>query len=140
MGINLSRFITAQKGDYAKALEEIKSGRKRGHWMWYIFPQIKGLGYSFYSTYYAIKDIEEARAYIDDDLLGGRLREISRELLMLQESDAEKIFGTPDDLKLRSCMTLFSQVDNSDDNVFKKVIDKFFEGNLDELTIRNLLS
>src|SRR5690606_6710064 len=113
----------------------IRSGRKRSHWMWYIFPQIKGLGFSETSRYYAIQDLEEAKAYLNDPILGFRLREITAELLKLNESDAHKIFGSPDDLKLKSCMTLFAMVNAPEANDFKKVLDKFFNGRTDEITL-----
>ena len=109
------------------ALAEIKSGRKRSHWMWYIFPQFKGLGYSDTSKFYAINDSNEAR-----------LREISTELLQLEQNDAFKVMGSPDDLKLKSSMTLFNAINETEDNVFKKVVEKFFNGTLDNKTI-NLL-
>lgn len=121
----LNRFLDAQERDYATALAEIKHGRKRSHWMWYIFPQLQGLGFSATSRYYAIRDLEEARQYLGHPVLGSRLVEISRELLNLGTDDPTAIFGAPDDLKLRSCMTLFSLVPETDP-VFQAVLDKFF--------------
>src|SRR6476469_7431294 len=105
---NLKRFIDAQATSYANALSEIKNGRKRSHWMWYIFPQIQGLGFSETSRYYAIKDIDEAEEFLKDPVLGPRLLKICNELLQLRSNDAHSIFGSPDDLKLKSSMTLFS--------------------------------
>ena len=123
---DLSRFLNAQARDYEQALSEIRAGRKRSHWIWYIFPQLDGLGYSGTARYYAIKDRAEAEAYMEDPVLSGRLIEISKALLELESDDPTEVMGYPDDLKLRSSMTLFSMV--SDDPVFKKVLDKFFGG------------
>ena len=120
----LNRFLTAQERSYDAALAEIKAGRKRTHWMWYIFPQIAGLGMSSTAQYYSIQDRLEAEEYMAHPVLGARLIEISRALLTLDSSDATAVMGYPDDLKLRSCMTLFAQV--SDDPVFEAVLDKFF--------------
>src|ERR1700709_704106 len=105
---DLSRFLTAQEKDYATALAEIKNGRKRSHWMWYIFPQIAGLGFSETSRFYALKDQAEAEAYLQHPVLGSRLIEISKALLEIEDNHATRIFGNPDDLKLKSSMTLFS--------------------------------
>ena len=136
---DLSRFIDAQKADYDTALDEIRQGRKKSHWIWYIFPNITGLGYSSTSQHYAIKDLSEARAYLDNKLLRGRLEEISSELLKLKENDVVKIMGSPDDLKLRSCMTLFLKAD-PDNKLFASVLDKFFDGEEDERTVEILKS
>lgn len=135
MDNNLNRFLEAQEKDYDVALSEIKSGRKISHWVWYIFPQFKGLGFSATSNYYAIKDLNEAIQFINHPILGSRLREISNELLLLNENNASKIMGSPDDLKLKSCMTLFNYVDETKDSVFKKVLGKFFNEQLDKKTI-----
>lgn len=132
----LDRFLTAQERSYDAALSEIKNGRKRSHWMWYIFPQIAGLGMSSTAQYYSIADIEEAREYITHPVLGARLLEISRALLTLDSSDATAVMGYPDDLKLRSSMTLFAQV--SEDPVFNAVIDKFYGGRPDTRTLHIL--
>jgi len=134
---NLERFIDAQRTDYAVALAEIKSGKKESHWMWYIFPQILGLGYTSVSILYAIKDIKEATAYLNHEILGTRLIEISNALLQLETDDARKIFGSPDNMKLRSSMTLFSLVPGAD-KVFQAVLDKFFNGKKDERTLQLL--
>ncbi len=133
---SLKRFHEAQKYSYDTALNEIKSGRKNSCWMWYIFPQIKGLGNSSYSAYYAISDIDEAREYIEDEVLGGRLIEMCQELLKLKSNNASEVFGFPDDMKLKSSMTLFWKV--SGNEIFKNVIDKFFNGEEDELTLKIL--
>ena len=133
--MELQRFLDAQQADYEIALREIKRGRKQSHWMWYIFPQIGGLGYSSTSRFYAIKNIDEAKAYLDHPLLGARLGEICGELLKLQSNDATLIFGSPDDMKLKSSMTLFAAVPNALP-VFQLVLDKFFEGMKDSNTLR----
>lgn len=132
MNKDLSRFLKAQETDYKIALSEIKSGRKKSHWMWYIFPQLKGLGYSETSKYYAIKDIDEAKNYLSHPKLGTRLKEISSELIYIKQANPYLIFGSPDDSKLKSCMTLFYLVDKTNGSIFKKVIDKFFDGQLDK--------
>jgi uncharacterized protein (DUF1810 family) len=132
---DLKRFIDAQEAAYPIALSEVKSGRKRSHWMWYIFPQIRGLGFSDTSRYYAIKDRKEAEAYLNHPVLGARLIEISTELLNLEGSDAGKVFGSPDDKKLLSSMTLFSSLHNAPP-VFQQVLDKFFQGAKDQKTLQ----
>ena len=134
---DLSRFIKAQETDYERALSEIRSGHKRSHWIWYIFPQIAGLGFSSTAQYYAIKDREEAEDYLKNDLLRERLVEISEALLQIESNDAGDVMGYPDDLKLRSSMTLFHEVAPEMD-VFQKVLDKFFEGKPDQKTIELL--
>lgn len=131
---NLSRFLVEHQTGYQKALKEIKNGKKRTHWMWYIFPQIKGLGRSEMNNYYAIKDLNEARDYMKNETLRSHLIEISAALLELESNDPREIFGYPDYLKLNSCMTLFSIVAPEED-VFKKVLDKFYEGRPDEQTL-----
>lgn len=136
MNNSLDRFLIAQEHSYDTALREIRAGRKRSHWMWYIFPQIAGLGMSYTARLYSIADIDEARRYIGHPVLGERLIEISRALLTLESSDAGAVMGCPDDLKLRSCMTLFAQV--SDDPVFKAVLDKFYGGRADTRTLELL--
>lgn len=130
----LNRFLSAQEKSYKRALQEIRSGKKMSHWMWYIFPQIHGLGYSPTAQYYAISGMDEAREYISHPVLGEHLREISSALLELESSDAEEVMGWPDNLKLRSSMTLFSIADPGCE-VFKKVLDKYFGGEKDEKTI-----
>ncbi|PSR55537.1 DUF1810 domain-containing protein [Adhaeribacter arboris] len=132
---NLKRFMDAQEADYSMALAEVKNGRKRSHWMWYIFPQIQGLGFSEISKFYAIQDINEAEAFLKHPILGSRLVLICQELLQLKENNANKIFGSPDDLKLKSSMTLFSLVPDTDP-VFQQVLDKFFNGTKDSKTLQ----
>ncbi|PJJ79238.1 DUF1810 domain-containing protein [Mucilaginibacter auburnensis] len=136
---NLQRFKESQKRDYETALAEIRAGRKKSHWMWYIFPQIAGLGATETSRFYAIKDIEEAGDYLMDQDLGYRLTEICKALLMLETNNATAIFGTPDDLKLRSSMTLFDAVPATFP-VFGQVLDKFNNGQRDERTLAILAS
>ena len=131
---DLSRFTDAQRRAYPAALREIRSGRKRSHWMWYIFPQLRGLGRSATAEYYAIQSLEEAAAFLRDPYLGGNLREISGALLALAGDDPTAVFGWPDDLKLRSCMTLFAAV-SPEDAVFQQVLDKYYGGSPDELTL-----
>lgn len=130
----LDRFLEAQKNDYAIALSEISSGKKRSHWMWYIFPQIAGLGFSSTSKFYAIKDISEAEEYLNHSILGKRLIEISEALLNVKNKTASEIFGSPDDMKLKSSMTLFGAVESANE-VFQKVLDKYFGGKKDEKTL-----
>lgn len=135
---NLQRFVDAQKNAYATALAEVKEGYKRSHWMWYVFPQIAGLGLSQTSRFYAIKDLKEATLYLRHEILGKRLIEISRALLDVNGDDAYAIFGNPDDKKLRSSMTLFAHVVNAPP-VFKDVLGKFFNGQPDDQTLQLLL-
>lgn len=132
---DLNRYIKAQENSYEEALSEIKSGRKRSHWMWYIFPQYKGLGFSETSKYYSIKDLDEARRYLKHPILGERLKLITNELLALNENNANKVFGSPDDLKLKSSMTLFAAIDTSEENIFNAVLDKYFNGQTDNKTL-----
>lgn len=131
---DLNRFLKAQDRDYADALAEIKAGHKRSHWIWYIFPQVKGLGFSSTSEFYGIDGLNEARAYMDNVVLRERIIEISEVLLTLDSSDAGDVMGYPDDLKLRSSMTLFAEAAPKEE-VFQKVLDKFFAGKKDERTL-----
>ena len=134
--MGLERFAEAQARSYETAREEIRNGRKRSHWMWYVFPQIRGLGYSANAYYYGIADRREAEAYLAHPVFGRRLREMTDLLLDLEMSDANEVFGHPDDLKLRSCMTLFYLV--SGEERFQMVLDKFFGGELDGRTVELL--
>lgn len=133
----LDRFLDAQRGDYAAALAEVRRGRKTSHWMWYIFPQIAGLGQSSTARYYSIRDLEEAREYYAHPVLGQRLREISGVLLELRGSDPVAVFGGIDSMKLKSSMTLFA-VAAPDDPLFQQVLDKYYGGEQDALTLRIL--
>ena len=135
MAYDLSRFHRAQARDYAQALAEIRAGRKRSHWIWYIFPQILGLGFSTTSEFYAIRDLGEAKAYLADPVLRARLLEISGALLELDSSDPSAVMGYPDDLKLKSSMTLF-ELAEPDCPVFPAVLEKFYGGERDRRTIR----
>ena len=138
---DLTRFKSAQSRDYKTALAEIRAGKKRSHWMWYIFPQLEGLGFSEISHYYGIRGMEEARAYLADSLLRSRLLEISEALLALKANNATEVMGCPDDMKLKSCMTLFLLAAQNDSayekeaGVFKDVLEKFFGGQMDERTV-----
>ena len=134
MASDLSRFVKAQEHDYAQALREIRAGRKRSHWMWYIFPQIQGLGFSSTAQYYAIRDLNETKDYLAHPVLGARLKEISEALLELDGLSAHEIFGYPDDLKLRSCMTLFRMADLNC-KVFEQVLEKYYDGEPDRRTV-----
>ncbi|MBF9220869.1 DUF1810 domain-containing protein [Hymenobacter ruricola] len=132
---SLQRFLDAQQASYPTALAEIKAGRKRSHWMWYIFPQIQGLGLSETARFYALRDRAEAAAYLQHPVLGARLVEISTALLALTSSDAHAIFGSPDELKLKSSMTLFAALPGAP-AVFQQVLDRFYDGARDEKTLR----
>lgn len=131
---DLQRFVSAQREDYYTALTELRSGRKESHWMWYIFPQIDGLGYSPTSKLYAIKSLSEARAYLQHPLLGQRLIECAEIVVQLTGRSASAIFGAPDDMKLRSSMTLFAAVPGADP-VFARVLEKYFAGQPDQRTL-----
>lgn len=130
----LTRFLDAQNQVYLKALGEIQQGQKQSHWMWFIFPQLKGLGASDAENYYGLRNLEEATAYLAHPILGKHLRQISTALLDLTDKTATYIFGSPDDVKLHSCMTLFHLVDKTD-AVFRKVLDKYFDGKPDKATL-----
>lgn len=137
MGQNLERFLSAQQNCYEDALKEIQQGRKRSHWMWFIFPQIIGLGHSPIARYYSIKDLQEAKAFLEDEILGKNLIRISKALLDIESNDAEEVMGWPDNMKLKSSMTLFLMADPQC-SVFQKVLDKFFDGEKDFQTIKIL--
>ena len=135
--MDLSRFYKPQENAFEVAYSEIKAGHKRGHWMWYIFPQIAGLGMTDISKYYAIRDIDEATEFLKDPVLGKRLISICEALLDLGTDDPHEIFGSPDDLKLRSSMTLFAAVPDSPP-VFGRVLAKFYQGQPDSKTLELL--
>lgn len=130
---NLRRFIDAQEGVYPVALRELREGRKRSHWMWYIFPQLKQLGYSYNSKFYGLSGKDEAAAYLVEPVLGQRLREVSTVILNLPTDDAREVFGGIDSMKLRSSMTLFDLVSPND--IFAHVLDKYFNGQRDNRTL-----
>ena len=137
MSHSLQKFVDAQENDFDIALAEIQGGRKRSHWIWYIFPQLKGLGRSTTASFYGLENLQEAEAYLQHPVLGPRLLTISRALLSLSSNDALQVMGSPDDLKLRSCMTLFAAVGGTDP-VFDQVLQKFFSGQRDPLTLQLL--
>lgn len=137
---NLERFVTAQSGVYAQACAELRAGKKRSHWMWFIFPQIQGLGSSEMAMRYAISSLEEAKAYLEHPVLGARLRECAGIVLGLEGKTVEEIFGYPDNLKFHSCMTLFAKAAtmSEEDLVFSQVLDKYFAGKEDAATVQRL--
>jgi uncharacterized protein (DUF1810 family) len=130
---DLARFTSAQEEVYNRALAEIQSGDKRSHWMWFIFPQVDGLGFSSTAKNYAIKSAEEARQYLTHPVLGPRLLECAAAVLAVEGRSASEIFGSPDDLKLKSCMTLFESVAGPG-SVFGRVLDKYYQGQRDTRT------
>jgi len=131
---DLARFVRAQERDYGKALSEIRDGRKRSHWMWYIFPQFDGLGVSSTSIHYAIKSVGEAEAYLRHPVLGPRLLEIAQAAVEVEGRSALAVFGTPDDMKLQSCATLFASVSPAG-SVFQRLLDRYFGGEPDDKTL-----
>ncbi len=140
--VDLTRFVTAQNdgGTYATALGELRSGRKRSHWMWFVFPQLEGLGRSETARHYALSGVEEARAYLAHPVLGPRLRECAEVLAGLQESDPVSVLGGIDALKLHSSMTLFARAadDDEDRTTFRAVLERYFAGAEDPETTRRL--
>jgi len=135
---DLERFVQAQTHDFEIALAEITSGRKRSHWMWYIFPQFTGLGFSAMSQRYAIRSIAEAQAYLNHPILGSRLMQCCEALLAINGRSAHEIFGSPDDMKLQSCVTLFASVTPAD-SMFARLLEQYFSGQQDQKTL-DLLS
>lgn len=134
---DLNRFVEAHARDFDRALSEIRNGQKCSHWMWYIFPQFEGLGFSSISRRYAIRSLDEAEAYLRDPVLGPRLVECCEAALGIEGRTAYEIFGSPDDMKLRSSATLFAQVSERR-SVFERLLDKFFGGNPDQRTLQLL--
>jgi uncharacterized protein (DUF1810 family) len=132
---DLKRFLQAQECVYTQALSEVRDGRKRSHWMWYIFPQYDGLGLSSTSTRYAIKSVAEAEAYLRHPILGPRLVECCEAAISVEGLSATEVFGSPDDMKLRSCATLFASV-SSAGSVFERLLDRYFQGARDNTTLR----
>ena len=132
---DLTRFVRAQEEHYEQALSELAEGRKRSHWMWFIFPQFEGLGFSETSRRYAVKSLAEARAYLAHPALGPRLATCAEAVLRVDGKSAAEIFGSPDDAKLRSCATLFGLV-SPEGSVFHRIIDKYFHGRRDDATLR----
>jgi uncharacterized protein (DUF1810 family) len=136
---DLDRFVAAQRDVYESAAAQLRAGRKTGHWMWFVFPQIAGLGMSAMSQRYAIASLDEARAYLAHPVLGPRLEECARILTGLQGQTAEDIFGGIDAVKLRSCMTLFARAaESGDDSLYDAVLDKYFGGEADPQTTARL--
>src|SRR5262249_34554461 len=136
---DLNRFVEAQRGDYERALNELEAGRKRTHWIWYIFPQLDGLGSSWMSKRYAIRSLDEAKAYLEHPILGPRLIDCAEAVLRVEGRSARDIFGSPDDLKLRSCATLFAAV-SPHGSLFQKLLDKYYDGDRDEKPLALLRS
>lgn len=137
----LERFKAAQDTIYHRVVSELEVGRKQSHWMWFIFPQIKGLGHSYIAQEYAIHSIEEACAYLADPLLGGRLKECCQLLMDVEGKSALEVLGSPDDLKLRSSITLFILAcnhGNLDKSIFTNVLEKYYQGEMDPLTLSQL--
>ena len=136
-GFDLERFVEAQEGVFEQACAELRRGRKTGHWMWFVFPQIAGLGFSEMSRRYAIRSLEEARAYVAHPVLGPRLREVCGIVNGIEGRSAYEVFGSPDDLKLRSSVTLFARA-VEENGVFLEVLRRYFDGKLDERTVELL--
>jgi uncharacterized protein (DUF1810 family) len=134
---DLNRFVRAQDESYEQALSELQRGRKQSHWMWYVFPQLDGLGSSSTSKLYAIKSEDEARAYLAHPVLGPRLAECAEAILAVDGKSAAAILGSPDDLKLKSCATLFAHV-SPPGSLFERILDKFYGGERDAATLRLL--
>jgi uncharacterized protein (DUF1810 family) len=132
---DLDRFVSAQRDSYDAALSEVTKGQKRSHWMWYIFPQLRGLGHSSTSQLYGISGVDEAHAYLSHEVLGPRLIAVCEAALAVEGRSATEIFGKPDDMKLRSCATLFAHVSKTD-SVFHKILNKYFHGNSDQRTLQ----
>ncbi|WP_222909007.1 DUF1810 domain-containing protein [Pseudomonas sp. DNDY-54] len=134
---DLQRFVEAQIPVYERALEELRAGHKQSHWMWFVFPQIAGLGHSAMAQRYAISGVDEARAYLEHPLLGPRLQACAQAMLLHRDRSARQILGSPDDLKLRSSMTLFAAI-APEQPLFQQVLDTFFEGEADSQTLSRL--
>ena len=132
----MKRFIEAQEQHYQLALDEVRTGKKQNHWIWYIFPQMRGLGHSYFSHLYGICDLEEAEEYMNHEVLGKRLREITTALLAHENCTVEEIFGDLDAMKVKSCMTLFDII--SPDDIFAEVLNKFYDSKRCDLTLRML--
>lgn len=135
--IKLAEFVTAQDAVYGQVLRELAGGQKRSHWMWFIFPQLAGLGTSHMARKFAIQSLEEARAYLQHEILGPRLKECARLMLAAPNHDVSAILGNPDNLKFRSCMTLFAAAEPSEP-LFQAALDKFFDGQPDSRTLELL--
>ena len=134
MGFNLERFLKAQESSYDIALQELTDGRKRSHWMWYIFPQLKALGYSETALYYGIIDMEEAKSYLAHPILKARLVACCEAILLHKDKSALRILGDIDAMKLKSSMTLFALVSDEENSVFHQVLTQFYDGKMDAKT------
>ena len=134
---SLQRFVEAQEGVIDDVLAELRAGQKRTHWMWFIFPQIRGLGHSPIAQQFAISSLQEAQAYLQDPVLGARLRECTQLVNAIEGRSISQIFGFPDDVKFRSCMTLFAHA-TSDIRIFQDALEKYFNGERDPATVRRL--
>ena len=132
--LSIQRFVNAHRINFETALNELSAGRKISHWMWYIFPQLKGLGHSAMSEFYGISNIDEAKKYLENDYLRGNLLRICNALLYSDNSDVDKIFEYPDNLKLKSSMTLFDYV-SEEGNIYSQILDRFFNGERDVITM-----
>jgi len=135
--VSLERFVTAQAQIYPRVLAELKAGRKQSHWMWFIFPQVAGLSGSYRGQLYAIQSLQEAQEYLAHPVLGARLRECCQAVMAVDGKTAHDIFDSPDDLKFRSCLTLFAQA-SSDEMLFNALLVKYFDSKADELTLQKL--
>jgi uncharacterized protein (DUF1810 family) len=134
---DLQRFVDAQNPVYEKVLDELRAGQKRSHWMWFVFPQLRGLGHSHMATLYGIASRQEAEEYLQHPVLGSRLRECTRLVNLAEGRSISQIFGSPDDMKFMSSMSLFASVGQGD-QVFKDALQKYFDGKLDPLTVERL--
>ena len=134
---DLQRFVDAQESRIFDAMVELRGGRKRSHWMWFVFPQLRGLGHSQMAWHFGLQSVEEAQAYLAHPVLGARLRECVQLVLSVRGRTAHEIFGSPDDLKLRSCLTLFREIDGTD-GVFGRALDQYFDGQPDPMTLQLL--
>lgn len=132
---DLQRFIAAQEPVFETVLEELETGRKRSHWMWFIFPQLRGLGRSSMAEFYGISSLDEAKAYLNHPVLGLRLRQTSRIVLQHNDRSLRAIFGSPDDMKFRTSMTLFAQATEAEDDPFREALDRLCSGELDPTTL-----
>jgi uncharacterized protein (DUF1810 family) len=132
---DLERFVTAQAPAFASALAELRAGQKRSHWMWFVFPQLRGLGHSAMARRYGLGSLAEARAYLAHPLLGPRLVACTRAVLAVEGRSLRAIFGWPDDVKFRSSMTLFALAADEDDSVFRQALDRYCNGHADERTL-----
>ena len=136
--MSLQKFLDAQDGIYETALQELRTGKKKSHWMWFILPQLLGLGRSATAQFYGISGLSEAKAYLKHPILGFRIRETVAVLLQQNHYDAYLIFGSPDDLKLKSCLTLFAIAEEEKNNIFRKALEVYFQGITDPRTVEML--